>query len=224
MRAGPPVVVFDVNETLSDMTAIAGRFEEIGAPAHLAPLWFTTVLRNGFALSTTGRPATFSQIGDAVLRELLAPVALDRDLDSAVAHVLEGFMDLPVHPDVAAGVRDLWRTGHRMVTLSNGSAEIAERLLTNAGIRDVVETCLSADDAGAWKPDRRAYDLAARFCGVPLTRMVLVAVHPWDIDGAARAGMGTAWVDREGVGYPPHFTPPQHVVSGIGDLVGALGA
>jgi len=45
----PEVVVFDVNETLSDMSPIAERFTDIGAPAHLAKLWFATLLRDGFA-------------------------------------------------------------------------------------------------------------------------------------------------------------------------------
>ncbi len=34
------VLVFDVNETLSDMGPLRTRFEDIGAPAHLLPLWF----------------------------------------------------------------------------------------------------------------------------------------------------------------------------------------
>lgn len=37
---------------------------------------------------------------------------------------------------------------------------------------------------------------------------MLVAVHPWDVDGAARAGMRTAWLDRRGTAYPSYFTAP----------------
>lgn len=48
----PAVVVFDVNETLSDMTPMAQRFTDVGAPADLATLWFATVLRDGFALTS----------------------------------------------------------------------------------------------------------------------------------------------------------------------------
>ena len=32
--------------------------------------------------------------------------------------------------------------------------------------------------------------------------MVLVAVHPWDVDGARRAGLQTAWVNRSGGAFP----------------------
>lgn len=52
--------------------------------------------------------------------------------------------------------------------------------------------------------------------------MLLVAVHPWDIDGASRAGLGTAWVDRAGTPYPPSFTPPSLRATGLTDLAGQL--
>jgi 2-haloacid dehalogenase len=43
----PSVVVFDVNETLSDMGPLAARFAAVGAPKHLAKLWFAALLRGG---------------------------------------------------------------------------------------------------------------------------------------------------------------------------------
>lgn len=53
-----------------------------------------------------------------------------------------------------------------------------------------------------WKPAREAYAYAARTCRTEPAGMALVAVHPWDIDGAARAGLATAWINRTGVPYP----------------------
>jgi hypothetical protein len=40
--------------------------------------------------------------------------------------------------------------------------------------------------------------LLGAWVGVAPELMLLVAVHPWDIHGAAQAGMGTAWVNRTG--------------------------
>jgi len=59
-------------------------------------------------------------------------------------------------------------------------------------------------------------------CDVDLADLLLVAVHPWDIDGAARAGLSTAWVNRTDAPYPAFFTPPTHTVSGLTDLAGLL--
>ena len=44
MPQPPQVVVFDVNETLSDMAPLERRFEQVGAPAHLRATWFASVL------------------------------------------------------------------------------------------------------------------------------------------------------------------------------------
>ncbi len=131
-------------------------------------------------------------------------------------------MRLRVHPDVPDGVRALATDGFRLVTLSNGSAEVAERLLASAGIRDHFERCLSVDDAGVWKPAGAAYAYAAEVCGVSAADMVLVAVHPWDTDGAARAGLSTAWINRGGGVYPGHFLAADHTVAGVGELAAAL--
>lgn len=218
MSTRMPVVVFDVNETLSDMAPMGRRFTDLGAPEHLARLWFATVVRDGFALTAAGRSSTFAEIARGVLCNLLADADIDRDLEAAVAHVMTGFSELALHPDVPGGVQALADAGHPLITLSNGSAEIAERLLGAAGIRDRFERCLSVDDAGAWKPDRRAYAYAADACGVAMGEMVLVAVHAWDIDGAARAAARTAWINRTGATYPKHFTTPDVVVETLEDL------
>ena len=218
MTNAPRVIVFDVNETLSDMSPIAARFVDVGAPAPMATLWFASVLRDGFALAAAGSSEPFARVADGALRVVLGPVDLDRSVDEAVGHIMSGFMSLAIHPDVAEGVDALRGGGLRLVTLSNGSAEVAERLLTAGAIRDRFERLLSVEDAGVWKPARASYDYAARTCGVDLAEMMLVAVHPWDIDGASRAGMQTAWINRNAGVYPSYCAPPDHEVASLPEL------
>ncbi|KGH44950.1 hypothetical protein IN07_20295 [Modestobacter caceresii] len=222
MSNPPSVLVFDVNETLSDLQPMAQRFTDVGAPGHLSTLWFAMVLRDGFALTAAGSQQPFAELGAGALRTVLTGLDLDRDLETAVAHVMQGFSELGVHDDVPDGARGLRDAGLRLVTLSNGSSQVAEQLLTRAGIRDSFQHLLSVEDAGAWKPARTAYEYAAGACGTPLDAMTLVAVHPWDIDGAARAGMSTVWINRTGASYPDYFTPPTHTVSALTDLAGRL--
>lgn len=112
--------------------------------------------------------------------------------------------------------------GLRLVTLTNGATRVAERLLGDAGVLDRFERLMSVEDAGIWKPHRRAYEYAAATCGTDLSRMLLVAVHPWDIDGAARAGMSTAWVNRSGGRYPTYTEPASLEVSSLPDLADRL--
>ena len=224
MPQRPSVVVFDVNETLSDLSPMADRFADLGVPGLMAKQWFAALLRDGFALTAAGASEKFSVVGEGVLRTLLAPEQLDRSLDDAVQHVRSGFTTLPIHPDVPDGVRALRALGLRLVTLTNGSTAIGHELLVQAGIRDAFETLLSVEEAGAWKPDPASYAYAARTCGVDASKMLLVAVHPWDIDGAGRAGLSTAWVSRSGADYPGHFRPPTHTVQALPELAALLSA
>lgn len=220
--ARPDVLVFDVNETLSDLTPMATRFEDVGAPSALVKVWFAGLLRDGFALAATGVSDSFAVIGAESLRGLFHQSRLNRPVDEAVDHVMEGFLGLPVHPDVAPGVRALSDLGIRLVTLSNGSASVAEGLLARAGIRDRFERLLSVDDAGVWKPAAASYAYALEECGVAAPDAMLVAVHPWDIDGAARAGLATAWVSRAGEPYPSYFSAPDHRVASLVELADRL--
>jgi 2-haloacid dehalogenase len=222
MTTAPSVIVFDVNETLSDMSPMAGRFSDVGAPGHLAKLWFATLLRDGFALTAAGASRPFAELGTDALRAVLNGVDLDRDVDAAIDHVMSGFAELAVHPDVPDGTRALRASGRRLVTLTNGSTGVSEKLLGDAGIRDQFEALLSVEDAGAWKPARTAYEYAARTCDTDPADMLLVAVHPWDIDGAARAGLATAWIDRNGTPYPQSFTQPSLRATGLTDLAHLL--
>ena len=224
MTAGPSVVVFDVNETLSDLSPLADRFEEVGLPVGLAATWFAALLRDGFALATLGEAKNFAEIGESVLRELMHNRPLRLDPNSAVQHIMSAFNGLGTHPDVVPGVRALREAGLRLVTLSNGSLSVGEGLLGRAGVLDQFERLMSVQDAGIWKPAPGAYLYAARECGTDPEAMVLVAVHPWDIHGAARAGMRTAWVNRSGGPYPSYFEPPTWSVAGIDGLVAALSA
>ena len=216
------VVVFDVNETLSDMAPMRDRFADVGAPEHLAALWFAGVLRDGFAITAAGGQKSFAVLAEGGLRSVLSGLPLDRPVQDAVAHVLAGFSMLDLHPDVASGVRAFRQRGLRLVTLTNGSRQVAHRLLSTTGIAGEFEMLLSVDEAGAWKPAPAAYDYAARRCGVDPAQMLLVAVHPWDIDGAARAGMATGWVNRSDRPYPGYFRDPTYVGATIGDIAAAL--
>jgi 2-haloacid dehalogenase len=218
----PALLVFDVNETLSDMAPLSARFETIGAPPHLARLWFAELLRDGFALTVSGEMETFAALGAEALRTRLAGQPLDRPLDEAVDHVMQGFSELAVHPDVVEGVRALSGLGIRLVTLSNGSAAVADTLLRGAGARDLFERLLTVEDAGVWKPARGAYAYALEECGVEPMDAMLVAVHPWDLHGARRAGLATAWIDRSGGRYPSYFAAPDVEVASLTALADVL--
>jgi 2-haloacid dehalogenase len=152
----------------------------------------------------------------------LSGASIDRDLAQAVDHIMAGFSALQVHPDVPDGLRRLANLGIRMVTLTNGSTTIAQHLLSEAGVENCFESFLSVEQAGVWKPARDAYAYALEHCGVEAADAMLVAVHPWDTDGARRAGLGSAWVNRAGGRYPAYFQAPDLEVPSLIDLARRL--
>ena len=201
---------------------MAERFTDVGAPAHLAQAWFAGVLRDGFSLTAVGVNESFAAIASEGLRVVFDTQPLDRSTEDAVQHVMDGFAGLPVHLDVPDGIRALAGAGIPLVTLSNGSTSVAEALFDRAGIRGHFEALLSVEDAPLWKPAAAAYAYALERCEVEPSEAMLVAVHPWDIDGAARAGLTTAWVNRGGGHYPDHFQAPDLTVGSLTALADEL--
>jgi 2-haloacid dehalogenase len=117
----PPVVVFDVNETLSDMSGLVARFAEMGAEEWAAKVWFASLLRDGFALTAAGSTATFGTVAEGALRSVLAGIDLACEIHTAIERVLSGFAALSLHPDVTEAIVALSGHGIRLVTLTNGS-------------------------------------------------------------------------------------------------------
>ena len=230
MQPDPSLILFDVNETLSDTSSLSARFAEVGVPAELAQPWFAVLLRDGFALAAAGGSRPFAEVGADALRSVLhsagtgtgTGTGTDTDLDRAAEHVLGAFGRFPLHDDVAPGLRALRRGGRRLATLTNGSRAVSEQLLTAAGVREEFEALLSVEDAATWKPGPAAYRHALRSCGVEAADVLLVAVHPWDLHGAAAAGLATAWIDRNGAPYPRTLTAPTVRATSLVDLAEQL--
>ncbi|MFG3658695.1 haloacid dehalogenase type II [Streptomyces sp. NPDC047706] len=220
----PSLLIFDVNETLSDLTPLRGRFQGIGAPEDLMPLWFAGILRDGFALAAADAYADFAGLARDSLRALLAGTAHEpTDLEAAVHHVVSGFAELEVHPDVAAGVRALRAAGYRLVTMTNGSSALTEGLLDRAGVRDCFEALWDVTGPRRWKPHPRAYRYAVDQAGVRPAQAMLVAVHPWDVDGAQRAGLVGAWLRRGRTAYPRSLTEPALAAEDLAELACVIG-
>ncbi|WP_171110300.1 MULTISPECIES: haloacid dehalogenase type II [unclassified Streptomyces] len=221
----PQVLVFDVNETLSDLSPLRVRFEDVGAPADLMPTWFAGVLRDGFALTAAGAYADFASVALDGLRALLPGVAgWAGEVEAAARHVLDGFAHVEVHPDVPDGVRRLSAAGFRLVTMTNGSSALTERLLAEAGLLESFEALLDVRGPRCWKPAPAAYRYAVEHTGVQPYQALLVAVHPWDVDGALRAGLGGAWLRRGTAVYPQTMSRPTHSARDMRELADVLTA
>ena len=109
-----------------------------------------------------------------------------------------------------------------MITMTNGTTSSIEELLDRAGLRDCFEASLDVQGPRCWKPGWAAYDYAVGRAGVEARDALLVAVHPWDVDGAVRAGLAVAWLRRGAITYPAHMKRPTFVVEDVGELAARL--
>ena len=99
--------------------------------------------------------------------------------------------------DARDGTRDafalLTDAGIPVMALSNGAKNSTKTLLERAGLGDLVEEVVSVDEVKLSKPRAEVY-LHAEKAGVKPDELALVAAHPWDINGAAAAGLITAYL------------------------------
>lgn len=198
----PRVLVFDVNETLLDLSALRPSFQHLFGDADVLSAWFAQVLQTALVTTVTDTYADFSTVGAAALDVVaarrgrtLAPE--DKDV------IAQGMRRLPPHADVPGALQRLRDAGLRLAALTNNPQEVVDAQLEHAGLRALFSEVLSADAARRLKPAAAVYHLAAERLGVAPGLMRLVAAHDWDVTGAIRAGCAAAFVARPGMVLGP---------------------
>ena len=204
------VLVFDVNETLLDMSALDPHFQRVFGDTQVRVEWFQTMLHSAFLTTITGPYKPFGEH----FRAALAITALRRNLRVSPEDeraILASVRTLPAHPDVRPALERLRSAGFRLAALTNSTAEVEEAQLRNAKLADLFEKALSADAGKRLKPAAEAYTNAARELAVEPTQMRMVAAHVWDVQGAMRAGCAAAFVERPGAMWNPLLERPDIV-------------
>ena len=211
------MIAFDVNETLLDLRALDGVFEELMGDASLRAQWFAQMLQVAFVGAITDRYVDFTSAQRAAL-DMMAQrhgIALPAD---AAARVSATMRTLPAHPEVADALARLRAGGHQLAALSNSPLDVEQAQLEHAGLVDRFDAILSADTVRALKPRREPYELVARTFAVPSGDVMLVAAHAWDVAGALAAGCRAAFVARPGMPRNPIDPEPDIVGADLSDI------
>jgi 2-haloacid dehalogenase len=214
----PKVVLFDVLETLLDLEALRPRFIDVGRSAHDLELFFARTVRDGMALTLAGEAPPFLQVA----RSALISTTGRRLSEAAVQHVLDGFMELPPHPDVEPALVVLARAKVPAYAFTQGSADVTRAALDRAQLRSYLRGVLSAEEVGAFKPPASVYHWACRRVGSVPANTALVAVHSWDVHGAVRAGLLGGFATRHEGGMSDVFDPPHVVAEKLDEVVERL--
>lgn len=212
---------FDVNETLLDTTELNRVVaQRLGDRPERAEAWFTSLLHHSLVESVTGSWHNFGDIAEAVLQMTTTRYGITLPADATpLADIIAA---MPAHPDVAAGLSALQQQGFTLVALTNSSAALAEKQLSSAGLARLFTRILSVEQVQVYKPDLKVYQWAMQEMDQPASQCMMVAAHGWDVGGAKRAGMKTAFVTRKGQALYPLAPAPDLIVSDIGALATKL--
>jgi len=193
MNEPPKAVVFDVLETLLDISPLAARFRDVGQSEAVLDAWFMRFQRDAMALSLAGDPAFFEPVARQALRTEAQHALSEDDID----HILEGFGSLPAFDDAAPALQRLVDAGVTTACLTVGSPANTQRFLLQAGLDELLQHVITIRHAGGvWKPAPEVYRFMADTLGVPIDCTALIAVHAWACHGAKKAGAQAGWCDR----------------------------
>lgn len=131
--------------------------------------------------------------------ELIARGATEVGLPPELAgRLLARWDELRPWPDVPAMID---RLTIPLATATNCPEALAQ--LSARALGDPFDVVVSAERAGAYKPDPRPYRLALEELGLPPEHVLFVAGSAHDVGGAIRVGMPVVWVNRLNLPAPP---------------------
>ncbi len=215
-RSASRVVLFDLNGTLTDPSAMGGPWNlpELGAEA------LAGAIQSAMVETILGRYRPFREHLESGLRGRVRERGLD---ETRVEEAMEISAALPPFADTPGALETMRTAGYRLAVLTNSGADAGRRTLAAAGLAESFERILGVDAVEKFKPHPATYAYALHELGAKPGEVTFVAAHAWDLAGAADAGMQTALVRRDG-GSPPVYPPPEIESDELSGIAAALGS
>ncbi len=194
--SGVKACVFDAYGTLFDFASAARACADVPGEAadRLTALWRDKQVQYTWLRAAQGRHADFAQVTADALDFALETLGLERPgLRDRLLHLYLTLAAFPEVPDVLARVR---RAGLRTAVLSNGTPDMLTAAVAGAGLAGAFDAVLSVEEVGAFKPDRRVYQLAVDRLGIASRAIAFVSSNGWDAYAASAFGMQVVWCNR----------------------------
>ena len=195
------ICVFDAYGTLFDVAAAAR--EAAGRPGSgnlsavwrkLASDWRTKQLEYTWLRTVADAHTDFWTVTENALdwameaSELADPELRER--------LLALYFELSAYPEVPDTLAKLRSAGFTTAILSNGEPNMLRGAVESAGVADLLNGILSAEDAGVFKPHRKVYELVGQRFGTQPHEVLFVSSNGWDAAHAAGFGFRSVWVNR----------------------------
>ena len=176
-------VLFDLLSALLDSWSL---WDDLAGDSTLGRAWRMHYLE---AASNTAHYLPYISL----VAESAAAVGVEPSQAEVLATRWSELKPWPEAEEVVARIASTRKVG----LVTNCSESLGARAADKFGVEfDVV---LTAERAGYYKPDRRAYLRAVEEIGVTPERILYVAGSPYDVRGAAATGMPVYWHNRTGL-------------------------
>lgn len=204
-------VAFDMIGTCFSLEKPRQRLVALGVPKYTLQLWFAQTLRDAFALSQAGGYTPLKEVLAAELPRTLKMLGVEVD-DTQLSRVVNSFAELDLQPEALEAFHILIEAGWKLVALTNGSEDSTRSLLNRAGVLQHFASIYSCDTIQKTKPHPDVYALPKQNVEGDVW---LVAAHAWDIAGACRSGLKTAYITQEEKDYLPVYPQPEVVADNL---------
>ena len=215
---GPEIIVFDLNGTLLDLSALDGHFARIFGSASHREKWFEQMQVLWMTTIATGTYQPLEKVARAALEMLAAKESVELSSADEKA-VVSQMTELPAFAEVPEALGQLRTANFRLVALTNGARRSALTQLEHAGIADAFEAVFSTDDVERFKPAPEPYLHVAKELDTKPGKLLLTAAHAWDVAGAYQAGLSSAFVARPRQVSNPLATTEDYTVKDLAELV-----
>ncbi len=216
--------VFDAYGTLFDYaSAAAGCRDVLGDKlGPLNTLWREKQLQYTWLRALQGKHADFWQVTGDALDFALETLGIGNA--ALRTRLMNLYLTLDAFPEVPAMLERLKAAGLKTAILSNGSPQMLEAAVENAKIGDLLDTVLSVEVVGVYKPHPKVYQLAVDRLGIEANAIAFQSSNAWDAYAASAFGMRVVWCNR--YGQRPERLPgrPDREVKSLADLPALVGA
>jgi 2-haloacid dehalogenase len=214
----PKVLLFDVYETLLDMSDVEIRVNRMLDSKRGYLIWFELFMQYCFVDNCLHQFHDFNAIATATLQ--MAGKMFDKKIEQSEADdVFDLLKQAPLHEGMQEGFSDLLNQDFRLATLTNSSEKIIRQRMERTGFISYFEMVLSAERVRKYKPCIEVYEWAAQQLKVNTNEILMITSHAWDIAGAANAGMHTAYMKRKNEILNPLTPDPDIICDDLVQLV-----
>lgn len=211
----PKTLLFDTWGTLVDNYSIADVIEPYVYECHLAQdIAQDWRFQQKWAMFYTTLSDNFVPHPD--LNEACLRWALDRHHiqlpEAAIKDIVSQYHKLRAYPDVIGALKSLKAQGHTIKIVANPTKKMIEDHSKYAGTYQYIDEIISSgEEAKAFKPSPKVFQLGIARAGCPKENILWVTGHFWEIVGAAKQGLKTAWTNRARqpmlkIGVTPTYT------------------